>query len=81
MKVKIHTKSAPGLGCDAVDLGDFDLPTVPRVGEYVVPFDGWCAFEVLSVDHFIYEGAVWVEISPDTTGEVAEEVARRKGDA
>ena len=49
-----------------------ELHQIPRVGEYVCLWDGWCSEHVLDVHYMLEEGKVIVEIRPDHTGEYRE---------
>lgn len=54
---------------EAVDLGWFDLPALPHVGEYVVIHDGWASEAVKDVYVNAFDGTAIIEIRPDHTGE------------
>ena len=61
MKVTIWCKRKdPGhLG---YELGTFELPACPRVGEYLTPREGWCSEQIVGVYHEVDVDHVYVEV-------------------
>lgn len=52
-----------------------------RVGEYITPFEGFGALKVRAVFHDLDETTIYVECSPDYSGEIREELEKRLGKA
>ena len=76
MKIQIWT-SRTGTG-DALELWCGEVAAIPRVGERLSFWDGWCSEAVRSVDHDLCSGVIEVVlVTADPSGEYAEELAKR----
>ena len=75
MKLEIWCKKSWGLDetqeIDRVLARVVEWPMVPRVGEYIVVWEGWCSEKVLDVHHSFDEDECLIEINPDYSGRYA----------
>lgn len=69
MKLEIWCKSESLLNLNGILARTVEWPVVPRIGDYIIVWDGWCCERVLDVHHSFDEGKCLIEIRSDTSGE------------
>ena len=82
MKVEIRCKRGKALESnkliEEIIVWSGELDIIPRTGESIQVFDGWCDEEVLEVWHKIEKKEIVIIIRPDYSGEYEEELLLRK---
>ena len=68
--ILVNCKRDLSRGVDDVEAWRGRVLSVPRVGDYIVLWDGWCGLPVLEVYHDFHNRTVEIVIGPDYTGEI-----------